>query len=235
MAIVFITGGNRGIGLALTQRYLSRGDTVYATYRTPGSQRQPGVIDPKTGKYFTGDAFIPLQADVTDPKSLAAALRELRGRPIDILICNAGMNDGRGGLDAASNTFEMWQQMMATNVAGVFFTAKTLSPSVIAAKGKIAVISSRMGSSTAASGSSYAYRASKAAAANIAANLAVELKPHGVAVASYHPGWVKTDMGGAGADIDATTSAAGLVARIDALSLTTTGVFETYDGTLIAY
>ena len=61
------------------------------------------------------------------------------------------------------------------------------------------------------------------------------MKNHGVAVASYHPGWVKTDMGGAGADIDAATSARGLMARIDALSLQTTGAFENYDGTPIAY
>jgi NAD(P)-dependent dehydrogenase (short-subunit alcohol dehydrogenase family) len=117
----------------------------------------------------------------------------------------------------------------------VFFTVRAFAPMVSAGKGRIAIISSRMGSSQAASGSSYAYRASKAAASNIAANLAVELKGRGVAVASYHPGWVKTDMGGAGADIDATTSAKGLITRIDGLSLTTSGAFENYDGTAIAY
>jgi NAD(P)-dependent dehydrogenase (short-subunit alcohol dehydrogenase family) len=96
-------------------------------------------------------------------------------------------------------------------------------------------MSSRMGSSVAAAGNSYAYRASKAAAANIGANLAVELKPHGVSVASYHPGWVQTDMGGAAADIPATVSAAGLLARIDHLSLATSGAFETYSGEQLAY
>jgi NAD(P)-dependent dehydrogenase (short-subunit alcohol dehydrogenase family) len=235
MATVFITGGNRGIGLALVERYLARGDMVFATYRTAGTQPQLGRTGSGGRPLPAGHALTALQADVTDETSLAAAHRALGGRPVDILICNAGMNDGRGGLDAISNTFEMWQRLMATNVSGVFFTAKTFAPSVIAARGKIAVISSRMGSSAAAAGSSYAYRASKAAASNIAANLAVELKPHGVAVASYHPGWVKTDMGGAGADIDVTTSVQGLVARIDALSMTSTGAFETFDGTPLVY
>jgi short-subunit dehydrogenase len=104
-----------------------------------------------------------------------------------------------------------------------------------AAKGKIAILSSRMGSSAAAAGTSYLYRASKAAAANIGANLAVELKASGVSVASYHPGWVQTDMGGASADIPAAVSAAGLVARIEHLSLATTGAFETYSGEKLVY
>ena len=129
----------------------------------------------------------------------------------------------------------LWADLLATNVTGPFFTARAFAPHLAKAKGKIGIISSRMGSSTAAAGNSYAYRASKAAVSNIAANLAVELKPKGIAVASYHPGWVKTDMGGQGADIDATISAKGLVARIDALSLATTGAFENYSGPAIPF
>jgi NAD(P)-dependent dehydrogenase (short-subunit alcohol dehydrogenase family) len=226
MATVLITGANRGIGLALAQTYHVRGDDVVVTVRT----------QEKSGPLFAldGDAsFITL--DVTNPASLKAAAATLAGRPIDVLICNAGANDARGGLDASANTMDTWTHLLTTNVAGVFFTVRAFAPNVIAAKGKIGIISSRMGSSSAAAGNSYAYRASKAAASNIAANLAIELKSQGVAVASFHPGWVKTDMGGAGADIDAATSAKGLIARLDALSLATTGAFENYDGTPIAY
>lgn len=218
MATVLITGANRGIGRALAERYLARGDKVIAAVR--GSCDLNGVEIVK--------------ADVTDEASLATAARAIAGRPIDILVCNAGVNAGRGALDA-ENSHDMWARLFATNVAGVFFTARTFAPNVIAAKGRIAIISSRMGSSKAAAGNSYAYRASKAAASNIAANLAVELKPKGVAVASYHPGWVKTDMGGSGADIDTATSAAGLIKSIDELTLDTTGAFTNYDGSPIAY
>jgi NAD(P)-dependent dehydrogenase (short-subunit alcohol dehydrogenase family) len=223
MATVLITGGNRGIGLALAERYLARGDNVFVTIRSGGAKQNS-----KKG-------LTMLQADVTDTASLQAAQRDLKGQAIDLLICNAGMNAARGGMDAAENTAAAWASLLATNVTGAFFTAQVFAPHVIKARGKIAIISSRMGSSTAAAGSSYLYRASKAAVSNIAANLAVELKPKGVAVASYHPGWVKTDMGGSGADIDVATSAAGLIKQFDALSIATTGGFFNYDGTAIPY
>ncbi len=70
---------------------------------------------------------------------------------------------------------------------------------------------------------------------NLARNLAIDLKPKGIAVGAYHPGWVQTEMGGAEADIDAATSAAGLIKRFDALSLDHTGVFENYDGAVIPF
>jgi NAD(P)-dependent dehydrogenase (short-subunit alcohol dehydrogenase family) len=220
MATVFITGGNRGIGLALAERYVARGDLVYSTYRSTEAGAKGATL---------------LRADVTDPASLEAAAKALSGKPLDLLICNAGANDARGGIDAPGNTPDAWMKLLGTNVAGVFFTVRALTPHLSKAKGKIAVISSRMGSSAAAGGNSYAYRATKAAASNLAANLAVELKPHGVAIASYHPGWVKTDMGGQGADIDVATSSAGLIKQFDALSLATTGAFKNYDGTSIPF
>ena len=224
MATVLITGAGRGIGLALARIYAGRGDTVIGTARVPA---QAG--DLKT----LGASVCPL--DVSSEASHTALATTLAGRPIDILIANAGTLSARGGLDDTANTSDMWATLFATNVAGVFFTARAFAPNVIAARGRIAIISSRMGSSERAGGNTYAYRASKAAASNLAANLAVELRPKGVAVASYHPGWVQTDMGGGGADIAPGTSARGLVTRIDALSLATTGAFEAYDGTRITY
>jgi NAD(P)-dependent dehydrogenase (short-subunit alcohol dehydrogenase family) len=220
MATIFITGGNRGIGLALAERYVARGDMVYSTFRSTEAGAKGATL---------------LRADVTDPASLEAAIVALGGKPVDLLICNAGAMDGRGSLDAPGNTPDAWMTLLNTNVAGVFFSVRSLTPHLTKAKGIIAVISSRMGSSTAAAGGSYAYRASKAAASNLAANLAVELKSLGVAVASYHPGWVKTDMGGQGADIDVATSSAGLIKQFDALSLATTGVFQNYDGSIIPF
>jgi NAD(P)-dependent dehydrogenase (short-subunit alcohol dehydrogenase family) len=87
-----------------------------------------------------------------------------------------------------------------------------------------------MGSQQMATGGGYAYRASKAAATNLARNLAHDLAPEGIAVAAWHPGWVRTDMGGSAADISAEESAAGMLARLDALTPDKTGTFETYDG-----
>ena len=226
MVTVVITGAGRGIGLELARVYADRGDTVIGTVRAPDKAGELRKL---------GASVTVLPLDVTDEASHAALARALAGRPIDILIANAGVLDARGGLDDPANSTAMWTAMLATNVMGVFFTARALASNVATAKGRIAIISSRMGSSERAGGNTYAYRASKAAASNIAANLAVELRPKGVAVGAYHPGWVRTAMGGSGADIEPATSARGLVARIDTLSVATTGVFEAYDGARIAY
>jgi NAD(P)-dependent dehydrogenase (short-subunit alcohol dehydrogenase family) len=229
MPTVLITGANRGIGLELTRQYFARGDTVIATARDPAAAKALNDLKAQSEGRLTISAL-----DVTSEKSFAALVAAIAA-PLDIVVCNAGMNGGRGGVEDPSQTMALWADLLVTNVTGPFFTARAFASHLAKAKGKIGIISSRMGSSTAAAGNSYAYRASKAAASNIAANLAVELKPKGIAVASYHPGWVKTDMGGQGADIDATTSAKGLVARIDALSLATTGAFENYSGPAIPF
>ena len=108
---------------------------------------------------------------------------------------------------------------------------QSLMPNLRAAKGaKIAIIASQMGSQTRAPGGSYIYRASKAAAINLGRNLAVDLKPEGIAVGIYHPGWVRTDMGGDQGEISVAESAQGLAQRIAALDLARTGAFETWDG-----
>jgi NAD(P)-dependent dehydrogenase (short-subunit alcohol dehydrogenase family) len=225
MATVLITGANRGIGLELATLYAGRGDAVIAAVRNPA----------KAGALRALGARVEVMTlDVEDEAAFAAASQALAGRKIDVLIANAGVMGPRGPL-ADEQPAAIWANVMAVNVTAVFLTARAFAPNVIAAKGKIAILSSRMGSSVAAAGNSYAYRAAKAAAANIGANLAVELKPHGVCVASYHPGWVQTDMGGAAADIPATVSASGLVARIDGLSVATTGTFETYSGEKLVY
>ena len=230
MTTCLITGANRGIGLELAKHYAKSGATVLATARDPA---QATALQALTAEHRSLE-ILPL--DVTDVGSIEKLAAMLKGRAIDRLIANAGVIGPRGGLDDAANTAQLWADVLAVNVTGVFFTVRALSANVAAAQGgKIAIISSRMGSSTAAAGSSYLYRASKAAAANLGANFATELKPKGVAVGVYHPGWVKTDMGGQGADIAPAVSAAGLAARIEHLSLASTGVFEDYAGAKIAY
>ncbi|NKB27500.1 MAG: SDR family NAD(P)-dependent oxidoreductase [Rhodobacteraceae bacterium] len=211
---ILITGTNRGIGAELRARYLAAGQSVIGTAR--GAAPEGGVV-----------------LDVTDPASIAGLSSHLDGAPLDLLVCNAGVYLDKGAdLDTGFGA-DLWAQTFAANVSGVFLTIQTLLPNLAAAGGKIAIISSKMGSSTLAPGGSYIYRASKAAALNLGRNLASDLKPRGLAVGIYHPGWVKTDMGGGGADLTIEASAHGLIARFEALSLDTTGVFETYDGQAI--
>ena len=205
-----ITGTNRGIGRALFDLYKAQGGPVIGTARHPG----PGEI----------------ALDVTDPASVAR-LAQAVTQPIDLLICNAGVLLDRGQDLDSGYPPAMWAQSFATNVTGCFLTIQALLPRLRQARGKIAIISSQMASDTRAPGGTYIYRASKAAVLNLGRNLATDLRGDGIAVGIYHPGWVQTDMGGTGAAIRPETSAQGLAARFAALSLDSTGCFETYDGT----
>lgn len=220
---ILIAGASRGIGLEMARQAAARGDRVIASARSAAG-----------ASALQGLAAQVLEMDVTDEAALARVAEEVRD-PIDILVCNAGIYRGRGALDSDDLGLEAWRDSLLTNVAGPFLVARAFLPRIESAGGKIAIISSKMGSSSGAPGNGYIYRASKAAATNLACNLAAELKPRGVAVGSYHPGWVRTDMGGEGADISTEQSASGLLARIEHLSLVTTGVFEDYAGEPIPF
>jgi NAD(P)-dependent dehydrogenase (short-subunit alcohol dehydrogenase family) len=208
---VLVTGANRGIGAALLELYRAEGRPALGTARTPDRD------------------LLPL--DVTDPASHAALAGTLAGRPVSLLVCNAGVYLDRGHRLGAGVPPHLWADTFAVNVTGVFLTVEALLPNLRAApQAKIAILSSEMASHTRAPGGSYIYRASKAAALNLGRNLATDLRPEGIAVGIYHPGWVRTDMGGPGAAIPIETSVRGLAARLDALSLGTTGSFEDWDG-----
>ena len=101
--------------------------------------------------------------------------------------------------------------------------------------GKILTVSSGMGSMSTTKSDHVAYRSAKAAVNKVAQCLATDLAEEGIAVAALHPGWVRTDMGGPGADIAPEESAAGLKAVIDRLSPETTGRFWNYDGASLAW
>ncbi len=207
---VVITGANRGIGQAIYEGYREAGETVTGTSRV-------------------GQGLFRL--DVTRPEDHKALSSHINGNPVDLLICNAGVYTDKGQQLANGFSPEIWQETLATNVMGVFLTIQWLLPSLQRAKApKIAIISSRMGSQERARGGSYAYRASKAAAVNLGRNLAVDLEPLGIALGVYHPGWVRTDMGGTEADISVEQSASGLIAQFAELSLETAGCFRNWDG-----
>ncbi len=212
-----IAGASRGIGLEMARQAKARGDHVIASVRTQaGTAALSGIADEV------------LTFDITDEDQMQAAAGNLGS--IDLLVCNAGVYRGRGAMDAPDSGLDAWSDVLLTNVAGPFLIARAFLPKITSPGGKIAIISSKMGSTAMVSGNAYIYRASKAGATNVACNLAAELKPRGIAVGSYHPGWVRTDMGGTNADVSVEDSAAGLLARFETLSMDTTGVFETYTG-----
>ncbi|RME15092.1 MAG: SDR family NAD(P)-dependent oxidoreductase [Alphaproteobacteria bacterium] len=214
---ILITGARRGIGRALFEGYAARGDEVIGTFR--GTPPEPA---PAPARWEN--------LEVTDPASHAALAQRLEGAPLDLLICNAGVYLDKSARLEDGYPARLWAETFAVNVTGVFLTIQSLLPNLVAGKGKVAIIGSQMGSDTIAAGGSYAYRASKAAVLNLGRNLAVDLAPRGIAVGIYHPGWVRTDMGGEAAEIGTEEARDGLMARFKALSLATTGCFETWDG-----
>ena len=201
-----ITGANRGIGLALYERI-------------PGAV---GTSRKGESPYHT--------LDVTQPASITELAEKLNGTAIGQLICNAGVYLDKG-LTLDDYTAQLATDTFAANITGVMLTVQAFLPHLKRAENpKIAIIASRMGSQQLAGGNSLIYRASKAAAVNIARNLAVTLKSDGIAVGAYHPGWVRTDMGGTAADVSVDDSAEGLINCFAELDMASTGCFRSFDG-----
>ena len=206
---ILVTGANRGIGAALLDGYAALGIPAMGTSR---------------------DGTVGLKLDVTDPDSISELGRHYAERRLDLLVCNAAVFLDRGRsleeLDA-----EDWARTMAVNVTGVAETVRILLPALRRSSGsKIAIISSQMASQERARGGSYVYRASKAAVLNFGRNLAQDLRGEGIAVGTYHPGWVRTEMGGPDAELSGSEAAEGLINRFEALDMSLTGCFETWDG-----
>ena len=233
---ILITGANRGIGLEMTRQAAQRGDSVIAACRNPDTASNLQRLASEVGLQIS-----IVGMDVANDSSVAVAASSISNTitgALDLVVANAGQLNARGGLQDPEHTQGNIAATLMTNVAGVFFTARHFLPHLRAAAlngsaslARLAVISSQMGSSTRAGISAPIYRASKAAATNLARSLSLELAPDNIAVGAWHPGWVQTDMGGSEAAITPQTSAAGLLSRFDSLSMQTSGVFEDYAGT----
>ena len=224
-----ITGANRGIGFEITRQAAAQGNRVIACTRNTGESLDLVTLAKQH------DGITVLKLDVcaeTDMKHIADDIK----LPIDILVCNAGVLNSYGGLQDPDHDTTAITNVLMTNIAGVFFTARSFLPHILeGTPGKIAIISSKMGSQELADSNAPIYRASKAAANNLARTMAAELAPLGVAVGAFHPGWVRTDMGGSQAIISPQDSALGLLKRFNALSLATTGIYEDFQGNKLPF
>ncbi|MCH7544226.1 MAG: SDR family oxidoreductase [Proteobacteria bacterium] len=221
MSTVLITGANRGIGLEFARQYAEAGYRVHAACRAPGSADALASL----GERVTLHAL-----DVTDHAGIEALAAGLENEAIDIVINNAGIYGEAqefGKIDYAA-----WQEVMRVNTLAPLKMAECFLPHLEAGKMKmIASLTSRMGSiAENDAGGVYIYRASKAALNAAARSLALDLAPRGITVIVFHPGWVKTDMGGPGALIDAETSVAGMRAVIEGAGPKDSGRFFAYDG-----
>lgn len=228
MAVALITGANRGIGLALVKAYAGRRDKVFACIRASSDRDELDAFAATTPKWIE-----VIEMDVSDPAQIGRARRKLEAEPIDVLINNAGI----GGPDrqtAADMDFDGLEETLRVNAMAPLRVALAFLPNVKAAKGRIITVSSQMGA-TGASSDHLAYRVSKQAVNRLMRGLATELKPLGIPVLIVHPGWVKTEMGGEGAQLSPGDSAANLLKLIDKLDIASTGRFLAWNGKELAW
>ena len=215
-----VTGANRGIGLALCGRLKERGREVIGVCR----KSSPGL-----------DALgvrVEAGVDVTSDDAVAGLARRLEGVALDELICSAGILREDGLDDAA---YDDIRAQLEVNAIAPLRVVAALHRSVRRG-GKIALITSRMGSiGDNGSGGYYGYRMSKAALNAAGMSLARDLASSGVAVAILHPGYVRTDMTDGAGNIDPADAAAQLVDRIDALTSETTGTFWHANGQVLPW
>ena len=155
--------------------------------------------------------------------------------PIDALINNAGII-GPNRQSTRDMDFDGFAQTLAVNTIAPLAVAQAFLPHLQrSAKPRLLTVSSMMGSMSHARSDRIAYRASKAAVNKVMQGLATDLAPLGIAVVSLHPGWVRTDMGGAGADISAHESAEGILRIAETLDMRRTGQFLNWDGNVISW
>lgn len=224
MTTILITGTGRGIGLELAKQALSKGWTVYGSARKPVTDRHAHVCDhPK---------FHDLVFDVTDHDAVRAAAAGIDA-PIDIVINNAGIIGDRAA-SVLDTDLDVFARTLAVNTIAPLAVTRAFLPHLKrSAWPRLLTVSSFMGTMSNAKANSISYRASKAAVNKVMRGLATDLAPMGIAVAALHPGWVKTDMGGQGADITPHESASGILAIAESLTLETTGRFLNYDGAVL--
>jgi len=217
MSNIVITGANRGIGLALTRQYRDRGESLVAVCRQSSRELDALGVRVEAG------------VEVTDSESLTDLAGRLSDVDIDVLINNAGVmrptdfNDIENQLEAYRLQFEV------NSLAPLRVTRALLDR--LGRGSRVAIVTSRMGSiADNDSGGHYGYRMSKAAVNMGGVSMARELAERGIAVGLLHPGYVRTDMTGNTGHVDTDESAAGLIRRIDELSMENTGSFHHASG-----
>lgn len=200
-----IVGASRGLGLGLAKQLHADGWQVIATVR-----------DPQAAEALQALPGVRIEAlDIDDGAALEALAERLQGEVFDLLLINAGIL-GPAHQSASAATAAELGQLFMTNAVAPIRLAERLLGQIRPGSGVLAFMSSLLGSVANPEGSDLAlYKASKAALNSLTNSLVCSLAEPRPTVLSLHPGWVKTDMGGAGASVEITTSCQGLVTQIE--------------------
>jgi NAD(P)-dependent dehydrogenase (short-subunit alcohol dehydrogenase family) len=209
MPTALITGSGRGLGKELARQYAADG------WKVIGTQRR--------------------DMDMTDRKQISMFAKKLKGEPIDLLFCNAGIT-GRKGMSPGSFDFDAWEEILRVNLLGAAAVAEAFLDNVAASERRvIAMMSSRLGSISESSGMTLPYSTSKAALNMLVKGLAATLAARDIIVVALSPGWVRTDMGGEQAPLSPEKSVQGLRSVIERLTQVDSGRFFSHDGAEIPW
>ncbi|EHR69395.1 short-chain dehydrogenase of unknown substrate specificity [Burkholderiales bacterium JOSHI_001] len=222
-ASVLVVGASRGIGLELVRQYRADGQRVVATARdAAGLQRLKDL------------GAQALALDVNDAAQCAGLAWQLDGEAFTSAWLVAGVYGPKGNPDLAAPAAGDFDAVMHTNVLAAMRLLPVITQA-LAPGGRLGVLSSRMGSiGTRAAPNGWLYRASKAALNSVVKDVSLAVAGRAVCIA-FHPGWVQTDMGGAGADLTVEQSAADLRATLARATPKDNGAFLNHDGSPIAW
>lgn len=225
MPSIFITGTNRGLGLEWVRQYARDGWRVYASCRHPA---EAGALRKLADEYGLVSIH---RLDVTKADDVRAIIWEMEGKPIDLLVCNAGVYLEKGRPEFGCLRYSEWGTTFEVNTQGAVRIVEALVGNVERSEKKLIVaISSHMGSISDIQGpGSYYYRSSKAALNAVMQGLSAELQARGVGVLILHPGGVRTRMGPRGG-ISPEESVNGMRRIAEGFTLADTGRFFRYDG-----
>jgi NAD(P)-dependent dehydrogenase (short-subunit alcohol dehydrogenase family) len=225
-----VSGANRGLGLEMTRQLLARGDRVVAACRQPGKAL---ALTRLAGEHPGRLHVLPL--DLADPRTIAELSREIGALDLDIelVVNNAGVlveHERFGSIEPKS-----LRESFAVNAEGAFLLTQALDPH-LADGAKVVNLSSGLGS-IASTRSLYSpsYAMSKAALNMATRLLSIALAERGIVVVSMSPGWVRTDMGGAGATLTPEASIASMLRVIDHLKRPDSGRFLSQNGETIPW
>ncbi|MBF4556773.1 SDR family oxidoreductase [Pseudomonas sp. p50] len=220
-----IIGASRGLGLGLVKTLLSDGWQVTATVRNPQNAQALQAL---------GDVRIE-KLDMDDQQAVIALSQQLKGDVFDLLFVNAGVK-GPDVQTPGGATLAEVGQLFFTNAVAPINLAQRFAGQIRADSGVLAFMSSVLGSVTMPDSPDLAlYKASKAALNSMTNSFVTQLGDQKLTVLSLHPGWVKTDMGGQGADIDVETSTRGLIDQVNAYSGKGGHHFVNYKGETIPW
>ena len=225
---VLITGTNRGLGLEFVEQYSQLGWKVLACCRDLNNANELFNLQKKF------PSIEILELDVGNLNDINVLSNKLKDRTIDVLINNAGIyrSGTLGSVDPKA-----WIESFKINTIAPYILIEALISQIIKSDlKKIISITSKMGSiDDNTSGGSYIYRTSKTALNSMMRSLTHDLASKGISTLTLHPGWVRTDMGGANAWINSSESVIGMIKQIKKLSQENSGRYLDYAGKTIKW